>query len=346
MALFLFYNILFLIIFSSFIIFFYKTVKLAKSKQSPEGVNNSKLLILIVAIFIIFYIIYSLILGFPFFPFPFDVFILIWIGMISSSQIIYKKLFKKEEYPTNSYTKNEEFTIKLESKRKATHMVILLLIAVYFGLGYLVYDLIDLGIQTVESVNFNIWGIPSLTFPRTHSTWFIATFGAIGATLLFLIPELFRLFFPEDFMLKKAALLMREGEKHNVSAAIQLSIASSLLLLILPDIGISMSAITISVIGDAFASLFGRKFHNHEISINPSKSYEGTLGGMSCGFISGVIILIFSIDIFSTLILAAVGTLSLGAIDIVNIKVSDNLLNPIIVGFSMYFISLGLFFIL
>ena len=146
-------------------------------------------------------------------------------------------------------------------------------------------------------------------------------------------------------MLKKATLLMRGGEKYNVSAAIQLSIASSLVLLILPDVGISMAAITISVIGDGCASLFGRKFHKHKISINPAKSYEGTVGGMLCGFISGVIILIFSNDIFSTLVLAAVGTLILGAIDIVDIKVSDNLLNPIVVGFSMYFISLGLFFI-
>ena len=342
---FLFYNIIFLIIFSSFLIFFYKTTKLARSKQSPEGVNNSNLLILIIIFFIIFYIIYSLILGFPFFPFPFDAIMLIWIGMISSSQIIYKKFLKKKEYPLKSYTKNEEFTINLESKRKATHMIILLLIAVYFGLGHLVYDLIDLGIQSVDKINFNIWEIPALTFPREHSTWFIATYGAIGATLLFLIPEIFRLFSPEDFMLKKATLLMRGGEKYNVSAAIQLSIASSLVLLILPDVGISMAAITISVIGDAFASLFGRKFHKHKISINPAKSYEGTVGGMLCGFISGVIILIFSNDIFSTLVLAAVGTLILGAIDIVDIKVSDNLLNPIVVGFSMYFISLGLFFI-
>ena len=133
---------------------------------------------------------------------------------------------------------------------------------------------------------------------------------------------------------------MREGEKHNVSAAIQLSIASSVILLILPDIGISMAAITISVIGDAFASLFGRKFHKHTISIHPAKSYEGTLGGMLCGFISGVIILIFSINIFSTLALALIGTLIFGVIDIVDIKVSDNLLNPIVVGLCMYFFSI------
>ena len=260
--------------------------------------------------------------------------------MISSSQIIYKKFLKKKEYPSKRYTKNENFSINLESKRKATHMVILLLIAVYFGLGYLVYDLIDLGIQTVDKINFNIWGIPSLTFPRAHSTWFIATFGAIGATLFFLIPEMFRLFSPEDFMIKKATLLMREGEKHNVSAAIQLSIASSLTLLIIPDIGISMGAITISVIGDAAASLLGRKFHKHTISINPAKSYEGTLGGMLFGFISGIIILIFSINIFSSLFLALIGALILGAIDIVDIKVSDNLLNPIVVGLCMYFFSI------
>ncbi len=265
--------------------------------------------------------------------------------MISSSQILYKRYRKKREYPLNSYTKNEEFTIKLESKRKATHMIILLLIAVYFGLGYLVYDLIDLGIQSVEKTNSNIWGIPALTFPRDHSTWFIATFGAIGATLLFLIPEIFRLFSPENFMLKKATVLMRGGEQYNVSAAIQLSIASALVLIILPDIGISMAAITISVIGDAFASLFGRKFHNHKISINPTKSYEGTIGGMLCGFISGVIILIFSYDVFSTLVLVSAGALILGAIDILDIKISDNLLNPIVIGFSMYLISLGLFFI-
>ena len=265
--------------------------------------------------------------------------------MISSSQILYKRYRKKREYPLNSYTKNEEFTIKLESKRKATHMIILLLIAVYFGLGYLVYDLIDLGIQSVEKLNANIWGIPALTFPRDHSTRFIATFGAIGATLLFLLPEIFRLFFPENFMLKKATLLMRGGEQYNVSAAIQLSSASALVLLIVPDIGISMAAITISVIGDAFASLFGRKFHKHKISINPTKSYEGTVGGILCGFISGVIILIFSINMFSTLILASAGVLIFGAIDILDIKISDNLLNPILIGFSMYFLSLGLFFI-
>jgi dolichol kinase len=265
--------------------------------------------------------------------------------MISSSQLIYKKIVKKKEYPSNSYIRNEDFTLNHESKRKATHMVILLLVAVYFGLGYLIYDLIDLGIRSVEEINANIWGIPALIFPRSHSTWFIATFGAIGATLLFLIPEVFRLFYPEDFMIKKATILMREGEKHNVSAAIQLSIASSLVLIVIPDIGISMGAITISVIGDACASLFGRRFHKHTISINPEKSYEGALGGMIFGFISGVIILIFSYDIFSTLILALIGALILGAIDIIDIKISDNLLNPLVIGFSLYFFSGILLFI-
>ena len=343
MSLFLIYSIVFIIIFSSFIAFFYKTLKLARSKQSQEGVNNSRLLIIIVIFFVAFYIIYSAILGFAFFPFPFDAILLIWIGMISSSQLLYKKFIKKKEYPSTSYTKNENFTLSLESQRKATHMIILLLVAVYFGLGYLVYDLIGLGIQSVDKINANIWGIPALTFPRDHSTWFIATFGAIGATLLFLIPEVFRLFSPENFMLKKATILMRGGEKHNVSAAIQLSIASSLVLLIVPDISVSMAAITISVIGDAFASLFGRKFHNHKISINPSKSYEGALGGMFLGFVSGVIILIFAFDILSSLFLALIGALILGAIDIIDIKISDNLLNPLIIGFSMYLISIILF---
>jgi len=282
---------------------------------------------------------YSIIIGFPFFPYPFDLILLIWIGMLLTAQIIFLIPFKKQTYPSNSYTKNEDYTIGLESKRKATHMIILLLIAVYFGLGYLVYDLIDLGIQSVDKINFNIWGITQLTFPRTHSTWFIATYGALAASLLFIIPEFFRLFSPEHYAIKKTTVLMREKERFSVSAALQLCMASMLILLIIPDIEISMAAITISVIGDAFASLFGRKFPNHKISISPSKSYEGVIGGVFSGFVSGVIILIFSLNIFSSIFLALIGALIIGVIDILNVRISDNLLNPVVVGLCMYFFS-------
>jgi len=325
---------------SSFIYFFYKTLKLSKDKGNKEGVRNSICCIIIIITFDFLYVIYSLLLGYPIIPYPFDALMLIWVGMILSAQLLFKKFHKKTELPSVEYISPEDFTLKLEIKRKITHTVILLLIAVYLGFGYLVYDFIDNTIHISEDFNFNIWGITELDFPREHSIWMVSIFGVFGAIILIIIPEIFRIFSPEDYMLYRVTELMREKEQYGIGAPLALSMGALVPVLAIPYVEISMAAIAIAVLGDAAASLVGRKYGKHKISSFPSKSYEGLFGGVIIGFVFGFLVLIFTVNVFVSLLLALIGAILLGLIDLSNLKISDNILNPIIIAFGIFLFSL------
>lgn len=325
---------------SSFVYFFVKTYRLSKSKNNTEGMRNSIILIILVIWIVLFYLVNSILIGCPLIAYPFDALILIWAGIILAAQLIFKKFHKERKVIEGTYKPKDEFTYLDEVQRKATHLFILLLIAVYFGLGGLVYDLIDFLIITIEQNNLiNIWGITSLQFPREHSMITIALMGMLGAFFLILIPEIFRLFSPDDYMLSKAPKLMRANEQFAPSAPVSLIIASTLPFVTIPIFNIALAGVTIAVIGDAFASILGRKYGKHKISIFPSKSYEGLLAGSVSAFLAGLPILIFQFDLLDSIVLSLIGAIIIGFIDLLDIKISDNIMNPISVSFSLYLFS-------
>ena len=81
MSIILVFNFILFGIFTSLIVFFYKTFKLSKEKNNVEGVRNSIALIIVVITVDILYLTFSILIGYPLFPYPFDALILIWIGV-------------------------------------------------------------------------------------------------------------------------------------------------------------------------------------------------------------------------------------------------------------------------
>ena len=270
----------------------------------------------------------------------FDVLILIWVVIIVSIQLLFKKFHKPKKRDPNIYLSTEDFTLKLEVQRKITHLFILGLVFVYLGLGVLVYKMVNNFIALSEELNTNFWGITVVNFPAQYENWSIAIFGTFCAFLLLVIPELYRLFSNDNYMFYKVEKLLREKERIMPTASVSLSLACLIPIISITHLEISISAITIAIIGDAFASIVGRKYGNHKIKFFPSKSYEGLVGGMIFGFLAGLGVLLITIDLSRSVLLALVGAIILGIMDLPNLQISDNISNPIIIGIGMYIFAL------
>jgi dolichol kinase len=109
--------------------------------------------------------------------------------------------------------------------------------------------------------------------------------------------------------------------------------------------GIFAAAMLIATIGDGFASLFGIKFGKHNFPKGSHKTVEGYVAGFLGSFgIALVALLAFESQIFflKLVIIALGGACVFLVIDLLDLKVDDNILNPIFCG---YFMAL-LFFIL
>jgi len=140
-------------------------------------------------------------------------------------------------------------------------------------------------------------------------------------------------------MLYRVEALMREKERYMPGASISLALASLIPVIAIAHLEISISAIVIAIIGDAFASIVGRKYGKHKIKFFPSKSYEGLVGGMVFGFLASLGVLLLTIDLIPSIILALTGAIVLGLIDLPNVQISDNILNPILIGLGMYIVA-------
>jgi len=108
-----------------------------------------------------------------------------------------------------------------------------------------------------------------------------------------------------------------------------LGIGTSLLLFPF-KIGI-ISVIVLSV-GDSFSTMIGVHWGRHKTKINPKKSWEGTLGGFAAAFL----VCLFFTRPEIALAAAGVGML----MELLPIKINDNLLIPFSVGIVLWGLSL------
>jgi len=333
------FNIVLLGVLATFIYVFLKTYLLAKSCHNLEGTWNSLGLIAVVILFLGFYVYNSLMEGFPLVPYPFDVLMLGWAGVIFAVQLGFRRFHKSTHPPPEGYIAKEQFTIRREVARKLTHSAILLLITVPLGVGAAVYAFIDALIKSAIALNVSIWGIPGLTFPASHANWLAALFGTLGAFFLLAIPEIFRLFDPQAYLLAPSVALMRASEQTSPSAPVLLTLTALVPLAAVSNLSLPLGALTIAVVGDAFASICGVRYGRHKISFFPAKSYEGLIAGMCSGFVAGVLVLLLGYSIVPAVILALIGCLVLGAVDLLKIPISDNLLGPILITVGMCAVS-------
>ena len=94
----------------------------------------------------------------------------------------------------------------------------------------------------------------------------------------------------------------------------------------------------VAALGDAGAAIVGKLIGRHRLGAN--RTVEGTIGGFIIGFLSFLPFwYLFGMPYFYGLI--AAGMLVL--VEVSQVPLNDNLLNPIAIGFSLTFMDILLF---
>jgi dolichol kinase len=98
------------------------------------------------------------------------------------------------------------------------------------------------------------------------------------------------------------------------------------------------SAILIATVGDGAASVFGLKFGKISFPKSSEKTVIGYIAGFLASFAIGLgFILMFgdSVHIIKIIVIAISGGITFFIIDLLNLKVDDNILNPIFCALAM-----------
>ncbi len=204
-------------------------------------------------------------------------------------------------------------TIKVELKRKALHMMGLLV-----PLSYLLFGT-DL---TLALIGFTFFSFVALEPFR------------IIESFRDKIKRRLRLYVKPDVMESVERIerfadeIAREHEHHRVAAHIYFAAAAFINLYFFPP-AIAMGAVTVATLGDAMAAIVGKSVGRHRFS--NGKSLEGSLAY----FISGVAILWPLLG----LPLAVVGSLAGMVAEFYNFPPDDNFSNQLTVSLALYMVS-------
>ncbi|MCD6368077.1 MAG: phosphatidate cytidylyltransferase [Candidatus Aenigmarchaeota archaeon] len=127
----------------------------------------------------------------------------------------------------------------------------------------------------------------------------------------------------EDIFFEVIESLAKERSEYYYVGAILFFISSGISLIIFPE-KIAFISVTILAVGDSLSTFVGVHWGRHKTMINPRKSYEGTVGG----FLSSFLVCL----IFTNPIVSFVASLIGATVELLPIKINDNLLIPISVG--------------
>lgn len=121
---------------------------------------------------------------------------------------------------------------------------------------------------------------------------------------------------------------LRESEAEGYTASFFYLISALVVTLILPQ-GIAAASIAILTFGDPAAVLVGKRAGGHKWLHNPDKSIEGSTAMFA---VSVAVLLFFGFDLFVAFITAFYASLA----ESLPLKTSDNLIIPIVSGFTLF----------
>ncbi|TXT56163.1 MAG: conserved membrane protein of unknown function [Promethearchaeota archaeon] len=297
------------------------------------------------------------------FTFPFDGFIVMWIGGIfiifasfgllvrkishgtdfkksndsnhelSKIEIFIKKIRRKETY-------KDEIPIKMEIIRKSFHLTGLVFIIGYFGffcippLALIANRAIFVFIDWTEPVYNVLWG-PVSTYPyptdSVDAINKIASLGLFGAFFFMINSDLIRVLWGPEYsvfhFLTRSTLRKEEYEAVGPQIYLITGAIFGYLLFLMGAIDILSytAGLSCSCFSDALAALVGRIWGNNDVKCvgGGKKTVEG--------FMAGTISAFFFCLIFVGPIYAIVGTCVFLIIDYFSFHISDNILNPIFI---------------
>ncbi|MFX1497751.1 MAG: hypothetical protein ACFFBH_09510 [Promethearchaeota archaeon] len=305
---------------------------------------------------------------FHFFPYPYNGFMVWWIGinlllngifvMIIRLKIKkyhdYKDIAKEEKSRLRRFIEKmtienpykEEIPFKMELIRKSFHLMGLLVVFAPI-LTLLISDGVIILIYQLKSSYELLWGSVSL-FPYVlgdnQAVIGLTMMGLLGALIFALISDLLRVIKGPEYSLFNfiSRSILRNKEKNALGPQIYIitGIVFSYMLYMANILYLEVfyAGILIACFSDAAAALIGRKFGKHKILLRSKdvKSIEGFIAGTTVAYIIGLI--------FVGPIYAIVGALIFFVTDYLPAVTADNILNPIFIpiGIQFFILLLGL----
>lgn len=261
---------------------------------------------------------------------------ILWASIISLNAIKCRydperKLARDFSVFKKHFLEDWKYDFRKDVERKLLHM---LPVAVIFGIWTIgsLFDVIGLLGQ---------WNIDVFSF----SYWLIVTIG-FAFVLMFAVADLLRLAAPSglpNWAIKwyQKSMKPNELETYISSAPLVLSFVPFLF----APFPVFASVALITSLGDAAASLIGKRYGKHKVSEKSKKTVEGYIAGISSTFL--IVILttnvyhsLYPINIGTIVAMATMAAFLFWTIDVFAKNVSDNLLNPLICGGGMWLVVL------
>lgn len=348
---------------------YYIGVKGYRAKNRYGGISS----ILCGICFLIFGY-YNSVIGFL--TFPWNGFLVWWIGLILIINLIFTTIIRRDVKEMRREAENgsnvgeptreksvlrryirrmtrenpyrDEIPFRMEVIRKSFHLSGFLLLLAYYVVASLVNDGIIVMIHQIEpSYNF-LWGDLStypFAFGEFRAAVEITMFALIAALAFAIISDIIRIVWgPEysvfNFLTKS---MLRNKEKNAAGPQIYIItgfIFSYMLFMaqIIPDIRVYFAGILIACLSDASAALIGRRYGKHKITMrnNDVKSIEGFIAGVTVAYLIGLVLV--------GPVYAIMGAVVFFLTDYLPALTADNILNPIFIpiGIQVMVVLLGL----
>lgn len=313
-----------------------------------------------------------------FFPYPYNGFMVWWIGIILLVSFSFFAIIKREVRKMESETEDvnlkgekkpilkryiermtkenpyrEDITFKMELIRKSFHLMGLLLLLAYFGffalypVTLIVSDSVIVLINQIQPAYELIWG-PIDKFPFVFGDFqaiiYLTMMALIGALMFAIISDLIRIIWgPEYSIFNFLTKSMLRNKEINATGPQIYIITGFIFSYMLYMVGILhilavFSGILIACLSDAAAALIGRRYGKHKVIVR-SKDTKSVEG-----FLAGIVLAYIIGLILVGPIYALIGALIFFLTDYFPIYTADNILNPIFIplGIQLFINLLGL----
>ena len=313
-----------------------------------------------------------------FFPYPYNGFMVWWIGIILLVSFSFFAIIKREVRKMESETEDvnlkgekkpilkryiermtkenpyrEDITFKMELIRKSFHLMGLLLLMAYFGffalypVTLIISDSVIVLINQIQPAYELIWGPISL-FPFIQGDFqaviYLTMMALIGALMFAIISDLIRIIWgPEYSIFNFLTKSMLRNKEINATGPQIYIITGFIFSYMLYMVGILhilavFSGILIACLSDAAAALIGRRYGKHKVIVR-SKDTKSVEG-----FLAGIVLAYIIGLILVGPIYALIGALIFFLTDYFPIYTADNILNPIFIplGIQLFINLLGL----
>lgn len=314
---------------------------------------------------------------FGFLPYPYNGFMVWWIGIIFGIYIafalvireVYKKMEKREALNQNdkkktilmkfidSMTKEDPYqeciSIKMEGVRKSFHLAGLLFLLSYFGFFFIppITTLVNNNVitfigQTEDLYNI-LWGDINKQYPYIKNDFQavidLTTFALIATLVFAIISDLIRVVWGPEYsifnLLTKAVLRKKEYNAAGPQIYLISGVIFSYTLYIigLVDILAVVAGVLIACFSDAIAALIGRTYGKHKVICIGGDTKSWE--GFLAGTGSAFLIGLIVVGPIYALIAAFIFFI----LDYFPVVIADNILNPIAItiGISIFYILLG-----